>query len=233
MPNCTEADIPDQSGRTVLVTGANSGLGLRAAEVLAGKGARVLMACRSPERGETALRAVTRNGGKAELVELDLADLGSVRTAAQRVRELTGDQLDVLMNNAGVMATPKRTTKDGFELQFGTNHLGHAALTWLLAPALRARPAARVVTLSSTAARPGRIDLADPNFEHRRYGAASGYYQAKLANLVFAMELDRRARAAGLALGSVAAHPGLTATNLATNMAHAHGRALGRAIDVL
>jgi protochlorophyllide reductase len=184
MPQWTANDIPDQTGRTVLITGANSGLGLAAAGLLADRGARVLMACRSPERGKEALRTV---GGTAELVKLDLADLGSVREAAEDVRARTGDRLDVLMNNAGVMMTPKQRTADGFELQFGTNHLGHAALTWLLMPALRTVPGARVVTLSSMAARPGRVDLADPQFEHRRYQPNTAYSQAKLANLMFAL----------------------------------------------
>src|SRR5882724_13160180 len=123
MANWSEADIPDQTGRTVLITGANSGLGLRSAQVLAGMGARVLLGCRSAERGRA---AVAKVGPNAELVEIDLADLASVRKAAADVRERTGDKLDILMNNAGVMGTPLRRTADGFELQFGTNHLGHA-----------------------------------------------------------------------------------------------------------
>ena len=114
-----------------------------------------------------------------------------MRAAAQRIRELTGDRLDVLMNNAGVMATPKKSTTDGFELQFGSNHLGHAALTWLLMPALRATPASRVVTMSSIVAMIGRLNLADPNYRHRRYDPSLAYGQAKLANAVFAKELDR------------------------------------------
>jgi NAD(P)-dependent dehydrogenase (short-subunit alcohol dehydrogenase family) len=222
----TQADLPDQSGRTILVTGATAGLGLRTATVLAGRGARVLMTARSPERGQRALAEVTRGGGTAELVSLDLADLSSVRKAAAEVRERTGDALDVLINNAGVMAPPLRRTADGFELQFGTNHLGHAALTWLLVPALRARPAARVVTLSSMVARNGRLDLDDPNYHHRRYSPGGAYGQSKLANLVFALELDRRARAAGLDLVSVAAHPGFTATNLVSSSARERGGAL-------
>ncbi|MEC3982058.1 oxidoreductase [Amycolatopsis sp. H20-H5] len=227
----SEADIPDQSGRTVLVTGANSGLGLRTAEVLAGKGAKLLLACRSPERGQEARRTVSAaaTGPAPELVRLDLADLASVREAAAAVRELTGDTLAVLVNNAGRMATPKGSTKDGFETQFGTNHLGHAALTWLLMPALRGGSAARVVTLSSVAANGGRLDFADPNFEHRRYNPASAYGQSKLANQVFALELDRRLRAAGDDVISVAAHPGYSSTGLGSNMARSYGGTLMKA----
>jgi protochlorophyllide reductase len=223
MAKWTEADIPEQSGRTVLITGANSGLGLRSAEVLSAKGAHVLMACRSPERGQRALEKVLSGGGKAELVELDLADLSSVRAAAADVRERTGDALDVLLNNAGVMAVPLARTADDFERQFGTNHLGHAALTWLLMPALRARPGARVVTLSSLAHQAGRLDVADPNYEVRGYSAWGAYGQSKLANLLFARELDRRLRSAGADVTSIAAHPGVTATELSANMARARG----------
>jgi len=219
MSNWSEADIPDLSGRTMVVTGANSGLGARSSVVLADKGARVLLACRSAERGAATVAAIAERGGKAELVLLDLADLASVRAAAERIRELSGDQLNLLMNNAGVMMTPKSTTKDGFELQFGSNHLGHAALTWLLMPALRGTPGSRVVTLSSLVAQRGKIDLADPNFTRRRYGPQAAYGQAKLANAVFAKELDRRLRAAGADVASMAAHPGITATELSANMA--------------
>jgi NAD(P)-dependent dehydrogenase (short-subunit alcohol dehydrogenase family) len=186
----TETDIPDQTGRTVVITGANSGLGLRSAEVLAAKGARVLMACRSPERGADALRRVLAGGGKAELVALDLADLSSVRAAAADIRERTGDAVDVLMNNAGVMATPRGWTADHFETQFGTNHLGHAALTWLLMPALRTQPGARVVTLSSLAHKMGDLQVADPNYEARRYSAWPAYGQSKLANVNFTLTVN-------------------------------------------
>ncbi|SNR45912.1 NAD(P)-dependent dehydrogenase, short-chain alcohol dehydrogenase family [Haloechinothrix alba] len=217
-----ESRIPDQSGRTVLVTGANSGLGLRTASVLAGKGAHVLLACRSPERGQSALDAVTRQatGSKPRLVQLDLGDLTAVRDSAGEIREITGDRLDVLVNNAGIMAVPKSATKDGFELQFGTNHLGHAALTWLLMPALRgSETGARVVSVSSIAATQARIDLDDPNYERRTYNPWGAYGQSKLANQVFALELHRRLHAAGERVSSVAAHPGLTATGLAGSMA--------------
>lgn len=200
----TEADIPDQSDRTVLITGANSGLGLQSAKALANRGAHVLLGCRSRERGEQAVRAV----GGGTLVALDLADLDSVRRAATAVRELTGDRLDVLMNNAGVLAPPRARTQDGFESQFGINHLGHAALTWLLMPALRGAGHARVVTLSSMVARGACLDLNDPNFERQRYHASVAYSRSKLANQVFAMELDRRLRTADETVVSVAAHPG-------------------------
>lgn len=224
-------DIPDQTGRTALVTGANSGLGYRTAVVLARRGARVLLGCRDAERGRAAAERVRAEvataphgqgrtgdaGREAAEIVLDLADLGSVSKAAVEARERTADRIDLLVNNAGVMATPPRRTADGFELQIGTNHLGHAALTWLLAPALRA--GARVVTLSSLAHRGGGLALDDLHFDRRRYNPTTAYSASKLANLLFALELDRRARADGRDLVSVAAHPGLTDTELAPNSA--------------
>ncbi|MBV8542034.1 MAG: SDR family NAD(P)-dependent oxidoreductase [Pseudonocardiales bacterium] len=226
MSRWSAADIPDQTGRTVLVTGATSGLGLRTAAVLARRGATVLMTCRDPKRGRQAWERLLddSDGVGATLVLLDLADLASVRKAADRVRELTGDRLDVLVNNAGVMATPARLTVDGFELQIATNHLGHAALTWLLAPALT--PGARVITVSSLAHRGGGLDVEDLNFDRRRYNPATAYSASKLANLLFTFELDRRARAAGRNLLAVAAHPGLADTELTVNTArmYAAGR---------
>ncbi len=219
MSRWNAANIPDQSGRTVLVTGATSGLGLRTAAALARRGATVLMTCRDSRRGQAAWEQLLydSDGMGATLVLLDLADLASVREAAEHIRELTGDRLDVLVNNAGVMATPARLTVDGFELQIATNHLGHAALTWLLAPALT--PGARVVTVSSLAHRGGGLDVDDLNFDRRRYNPATAYSASKLANLLFTFELDRRARAAGRNLLAVAAHPGLADTELATNTA--------------
>jgi NAD(P)-dependent dehydrogenase (short-subunit alcohol dehydrogenase family) len=217
------ADIPDQTGRTVLVTGANSGLGLQTATVLAEHGARVLLACRDQHRGQVALEEVRASGSTgvdAALVLLDLADLGSVRKAADEVRAITGDRLNVLVNNAGVMATPPQRTVDGFELQIGTNHLGHAALTWLLAPALV--PGARVVTVSSLAHRGAGLDIDDLNFEARRYQPGAAYNASKLANLLFTFELDRRAGRVGRDLVTVAAHPGLTYTNLPLNPLRRH-----------
>ncbi|MGH3814911.1 MAG: oxidoreductase [Pseudonocardiaceae bacterium] len=213
------ADIPDQTGHTVLVTGANSGLGLQTATAFAERGATVLLACRDAQRGRAALDRVrsVSGGADATLVQLDLADLSSVRKAADEVRSITGDRLDVLVNNAGVMATPARRTVDGFELQIGTNHLGPAALTWLLGPALG--PGARVVTVSSLAHHGGGLDLDDLSFGKRWYNPAAAYSASKLANLLFTFELDRRARHAERDLLAVAAHPGLTDTELASNAA--------------
>ncbi|MBW1601487.1 SDR family oxidoreductase [Streptomyces sp. JJ66] len=212
----TTADIPDLTGRTAAVTGANSGIGLVTARELARAGAHVWLGCRDPRRGRDAHDQLTREvpKGSFELVQLDLADLSSVRDAAERIGRETGGTLDVLVNNAGVMALPLRRTADGFEMQFGTNHLGHFALTGRLLPALRAARAARVVTVSSLAHRIGRIDFGNLSAE-RRYSKWLAYGQSKLANLLFTHELDRRARAAGWTLTAVAAHPGMSATNLA------------------
>jgi NAD(P)-dependent dehydrogenase (short-subunit alcohol dehydrogenase family) len=210
----TADQIPDQSGRTAIVTGANSGLGLVTARELARHGARVVLACRNTQKGEAAQRDCegAAAGGELELEELDLASLDSVREFAERFR--TGhDGLDLLINNAGVMATPRRSTADGFELQFGTNHLGHFALTGLLIGAMEGREDARVVTLSSNAHRVGRIAF-DNLGGDRRYFRWRAYGQSKLANLMFALELDRRLRAAGSTVTSLAAHPGYAATNL-------------------
>ena len=224
MAKWSAADIPDQSGRTILITGANSGLGLESAKALVARGARVVMACRNPERGEAAVIDVSESGdGTAELVVLDLTDLASVRRAAAEVRERTGNRLDVLMNNAGVMATPLQRTAEGFEGQLAANHLGHAALTWLLMPALRNSANARVVSISSILHQRGGLDLADLNFERREYQPWLAYSQSKVANLLFAFELDRKARAAGLDLVSVAAHPGLSNTELTSNMVRSRG----------
>lgn len=210
----TTADIPDQTGRTVVVTGANSGLGLRTAEALAAKGARVLLACRNPQKAADALAAVgaVATDAAPEFVAMDLADLASVRRAADEIAEKVG-ALDVLVNNAGVMAVPRGRPADGFELQFGTNHLGHYALTGALLPALLRSSAPRVVTVSSIAHWGGVIRFRDPNWK-RFYLRWPAYSQAKLANLMFVSELDRRARSAGTALVSVGAHPGLSDTHL-------------------
>jgi NAD(P)-dependent dehydrogenase (short-subunit alcohol dehydrogenase family) len=206
-------DIPDLTGRTAIVTGANSGIGYRAAVELARHGAAVTLAARDPGRGADALRRLRADVPDADvtLASLDLADLASVRAFASAYQ---GD-LDLLVNNAGVMAPPLRYTPDGFESQFGTNHLGHFALTGLLLPRLLARPGARVVTVTSGVHRGGRMNFA--NLDGRSgYHKWPAYAQSKLANLLFTFELQRRADAAGVDVRSVAAHPGYAATNLQT-----------------
>jgi NAD(P)-dependent dehydrogenase (short-subunit alcohol dehydrogenase family) len=211
MAKWSAADIPDQNGRLAVVTGANSGLGLATARELAGAGARVILACRDTGRGTDAAEAIRADMPSADLqVErLDLADLSSVREFAARVE----GPLDLLVNNAGVMATPRRETADGFEMQLGTNHLGHFALTGLLLERLLAATEPRVVTVSSGAHQGGRIDFDDLNSE-RGYSRWGAYSRSKLANLLFAYELQRRSDAAGSDLRSLAAHPGYAATNL-------------------
>jgi NAD(P)-dependent dehydrogenase (short-subunit alcohol dehydrogenase family) len=199
----TAADMPRQDSRTFVITGANSGIGLAAARALAGAGARVVLAVRDESKGHAAAADI---GGTTEVRRLDLADLGSVRAFA----EAWDGPIDVLVNNAGVMAVPQRRTKDGFELQIGTNHLGHFALTNLLLP----RIADRVVTVSSDAHRVGKISLDDLNWERRTYRRWPAYGQSKLANLLFTAELQRRLDEAGSPLRATAAHPGYAATNL-------------------
>ena len=228
MARWSSADMPDQAGRTVLVTGANSGLGLASAEALARRGATVLMACRNPQRAEAARTRVAEvaAGPAPVTVALDLADLASVRKAAAEI-DGTVERVDVLMNNAGVMALPFGRTADGFEMQFGTNHLGHYALTGLLLGALRRSPAPRVVTTSSTFHRRGRNRWDDPNYEHTSYRKWSAYAQSKLANLLFMRELGRRAGEAGSPLVSAAAHPGYASTHLQQTSAKAVRSGLG------
>jgi NAD(P)-dependent dehydrogenase (short-subunit alcohol dehydrogenase family) len=217
MPGATKwtaADMPDQTGRIAVVTGANSGLGLVTARELARAGASVVLACRDTAKGEQAASAI-RAAAPAVDVQvqaLDLANLASVREFATRLGA-DRDRLDLLINNAGVMAPPRRTTADGFESQFGTNHLGHFALTGLLLAKLLAATAPRVVTLASGMHRIGTIKFDDLQRE-RGYNNWLAYGQSKLANLLFCFELQRQATAAGTALRSVAAHPGYAATNL-------------------
>ena len=213
-PKWSARDIPDQAGRVAVVTGANSGLGYATALELARAGATVVLACRDTAKGERAQAAIREAAPAADtqLAELDLADLGSVRAFAANV-VAQQPHLDVLINNAGVMAPPRRLTTDGFESQIGTNHLGHFALTGLLLGPLLAAAQPRVVTLSSGVHRIGRINFDDLQSE-RRYINWMAYGQSKLANLLFCFELQRRATEAGTALVSVAAHPGYAATNL-------------------
>jgi len=211
----TGENVPVQAGRTAVVTGANSGIGLEAASVLAERGARVVLACRDPGRALDALARIGAAAPRADVgfVRLDLASLTSIREAAGELRSGYGP-IDLLINNAGVMMTPYGVTTDGFELQLGVNHLGHFALTGLLLPALLASGnGPRVVTVSSGEHHKGSIDFDDLMIEHS-YGTMRTYQRTKLANLLLMFELQRRADAAGVPLLSVAAHPGFAATNL-------------------
>ena len=208
-------DIPDQHGKVAVITGANSGLGFEASRELARKGATVVMAARSMEKGQAAVDRITAEipGAAIELRQLDLGSLDSVRAFAAQVRE-EHERVDILLNNAGLMATPAGETKDGFETQVGTNHLGHFVLTEELLPALEAAPAARVVTMTSMARAQGqtltdeRVRISD------QYQAWQAYGDSKLANYQFGIELSRRLEQAGSSVISLVAHPGLSHTNL-------------------
>jgi NAD(P)-dependent dehydrogenase (short-subunit alcohol dehydrogenase family) len=217
-------DIPDQRGRVAVVTGANSGLGYVVARELARKGARVVLACRSGARGSAAADRVVAEvpGAVADFARLDLGDLASVREFAERFPH---ERLDLLVNNAGVMALPYGTTADGFETQFGVNHLGHFALTGLLAPVLLATPGARVVNVSSGMHALANVDLDDVN-SARRYRRWIAYARSKSANLLFTHELARRLAAHGAEVVAAAAHPGYAATNLQTAGPRMEGRRL-------
>lgn len=212
--NWTVDRLPDLTGRTYLVTGANSGIGYHAAAHLRRAGGDVLVGARSPAKGEAAVRSLGEiaGPGRLELVELDLADSASIRAAAVRVGELT-DGLDAVVNNAGIMQTPQQTTADGFEMQFGTNHLGHFLLNRLLFDLVLARRG-RIVPVSSIVhLRAKAIDFDDPMLTSR-YSPERAYFQSKLANLTYSFELARRLEAAGSPVISAAAHPGYSATNL-------------------
>jgi NAD(P)-dependent dehydrogenase (short-subunit alcohol dehydrogenase family) len=208
----TADDLPDQTGRTFVITGANSGLGLEATRSLTRKGATVLMACRNHEKARDAAALVRADHPDAdlEILPLDLGDLASVRAFVDALRDRP---IDVLLNNAGVMAIPRTLTKDGFELQLGTNHLGHFALTALLWPTLRDRPGARVINVSSSAHRTGRMTF-DDLMRERAYERWSVYGQSKLANLLFTFALARRVAERGLGVTVAAAHPGYADTDL-------------------
>lgn len=211
----TTQDIPDQHGRTAVVTGANGGLGYETALALAAKGAHVVVAARDQAKAERAIDSVTAQvpDASVELVALDLGDLASVRAAAEQIAA-THERLDLLVNNAGLMAMPEATTADGFEMQFGVNHLGHWALTSLLLAPLLRTPGSRVVTVTSTAHHMGRpVDEDNPHL-HGRYKPWRAYGQAKLANFHFGLALDQQLRAAGATTASLIAHPGLSNTDL-------------------
>ncbi len=215
--NFDESSVPDQSGRTIFITGANTGIGWDAARVLAARGARVLLGCRSPDKAAAARQRILDLHPSADVdtVALDLASLTSVREAAGTV--LQEPRLDVLVNNAGIMMPPRELTADGFESQFGVNHLGHFALTGLLLPKLKDQQGARIVTVSSLAHRAGKIHFDDLSAE-KHYGRQDRYSLSKLANLLFTYELQRRLHAAGSAAVAVACHPGGAETELSRHL---------------
>lgn len=210
----TAENMPDQSGKVAIVTGANSGLGLETAKMLASKGATVVMACRSMDKAEKAANEIKTAYPQAKLDvrQLDLADLDSVREFAAGFKQHY-DRLDILVNNAGIMMIPRNETAQGYEMQFGVNHLGHFALTGLLIDLIEKAPGARVVNVSSGAHLMGKIDFDDLNGK-RSYNRVAAYGQSKLANLLFTYELQRRLAAKETEALALAAHPGWTATNL-------------------
>jgi len=224
MKKWTAADIHDQTGKTAIVTGANSGIGFAAARDLAIRGCRVILACRNLSKAQDAKERIEKAapGADVEVAQLDLSSLKSVREFAGKIVE-SGKPLDLLVNNAAVMALPKRqTTADGFEMQFGTNHLGHFALTGLLLPAILAAKAARVVTVASIAHLNKKLPFDDLQSE-KKYHAWNAYGQTKLANLMFSLELDRRFRHVGATAISIAVHPGLSKTSIIQNGPGASG----------
>ena len=216
MSKWTANDIPDQSGRTFVVTGANSGLGLETTKAIAAKNAQVVMTARSAAKGEAAVKEIKDEipDANLELRELDLADLASIKTFADGLTKAR-PQFDVLINNAGVMMTPYQETKDGHELQFGTNHLGHFALTGLLLPHIKGDDP-RVVTISSIEHYPGKIDFDNIQLKDG-YSSRKAYQRSKFSNAVFGLELARRLEEAGSPIKSTMAHPGYSDTNLQTS----------------
>ena len=231
--NWNETDIPSLTGKTALITGANSGLGYELSRMLAAKGARVLMACRNPERGWAALEKIRskQDSAKLDYVPLDLTDLKSVAKVGDKLKELGVKQIDLLLNNAGIMALPKRhTTEQGFEAQFGTNHLGHFALTRELYPLLA--DDARIMTVSSIANLGGDINWDDPQWE-KAYDPWGAYRQSKTANLLFTLELTNRLKKAKSKRMATSAHPGVSSTNLTSGSTMAWMGFIGKALATL
>ncbi len=226
----TTADIPDLTSKVIIVTGANSGIGYETAKALAEKGATVVMACRNLDKASAAEKSIRQdvNAALLEIMQLDLADLASVHQFAAAYKTKY-DRLDVLVNNAGIMIPPFTQTKDGFEVQFGANHLGHFALTGLLLDTLLATPQARVINVSSSAHRmgSGTIDFDNLNAE-KGYKASGAYAQSKLANLLFTLELNRRFVEIGSDVLAAAAHPGWTVTGLQKGFVHGISRVIGQ-----
>ena len=210
----SEHDLPDLTGRHIVITGANSGIGFEAARMAAARGARVVLACRNPDKGNAALERIRASSPNAQvqLAALDLASLDSIRKTAEDLKRQLG-HIDILCNNAGVMALPHHLTADGFEMQFGTNHLGHFAWTGQLLSSVLAAPAGRIVTVTSNAHKVGRMDWDDLH-GHHHYQPWAAYAQSKLANLLFTYALQRRLDSAGTRVIALAAHPGYSATNL-------------------
>jgi NAD(P)-dependent dehydrogenase (short-subunit alcohol dehydrogenase family) len=229
--NWTEKDIPDLTGKVVIVTGANSGIGLEAARELARKGAEVILACRNQDKAESALSELRKEIPQAKLafLELDLADLDSIREFADQFRSRYS-RLDVLLNNAGIMMVPYGKTEDGFELQLGVNHLGHFALTGLLVDVLLSTPGSRVVNISSNAHYAGELDFSNLMYEQGNYTPSGAYSRSKLANLLFTYELQRRLDDRSANVKSLAAHPGITATGLADHFIGGRVKGLIRGI---
>lgn len=213
MTDFRESDVPDQSGRVALVTGANTGIGFDTARVLAERGARVLLGCRSGEKAQAAMDKIRETAPSADIawLDLDLASLKSIQSAAEKVQEES--RLDLLINNAGIMMPPKMETEDGFEIQFGVNHLGHFALTGHLVPMMKDQDGARIVNVSSLAHRNGRINYDDPQAE-KKYSPMERYAMSKFANILFTYELQRKLDAANAKVLSLASHPGASATEL-------------------
>jgi len=211
----TTADIPDLTGKVAVITGSNAGLGFHIASDLAGAGARVIMACRNEAKAAEAANKIrtTSPSGTVETMTLDLADLASVTSFSDRLLA-TVDRLDILGNNAGLMAVDESKTVDGFETQFGVNHLGHFALTGLVLPLLLATSGSRVINHSSMGHRPGKMHLDDLNYEKHRYSRWPAYFQSKLANLLFSLELQRRLTLAGASTIALTAHPGGSRTDI-------------------
>lgn len=228
----TPKNIPDNSGRTICITGANSGLGLEAARNLVDVGAHVIMACRNAEKAEAAAQSLRSGKGSVEVRQLDLASLASIRQfSAQLLAD--GIELDGLMNNAGLMALDQSRTEDGFETQIGVNHLGHFALTGLLLPSLMKRPNSRIVNVSSMGHIPGKIHLDDLMCDRRRYSRWGAYFQSKLANILFTNELERRLRETQSTTIALAAHPGTARTELGKSGSSATNLVMRRLTPVL
>lgn len=230
----TDSSIPWQTGRTFVITGANSGIGLEAARYLAAADARVILACRSEHKARVARENIRASTTRGEVLVrmLDLADLRSVRAFVEGI-ERDGETVDGLMNNAGVFALDRGRTVDGFETHFGVNHLGHFALTGLMLPSMKEIKGSRIVNVSSLGHRPGRLDFDDPMYENRPYSRWGAYFQSKLANLLFTDELQRRLEMSGCSTIAVSAHPGTARTEIGRTGTSTINRLIRRFMPIL